>query len=100
MANRILVYSEVIQDKLDKLSPDKIAALEESMALTFKEHYAYQNKQAEAHVMGKISLDEAQTMYMALGEVGNAANGYWAKGTSLALKVTITKLIGELMGVK
>jgi len=67
------------------------------MAVTFGEHFAYQNAQARAHVSGKLSTDEAQIIYIALGEVGSQDNGGWASGTDLATKVVVTLTIGQLI---
>ena len=65
--------------------------------LALDEFVAYQNTQALAHATGKISSDEAATVYGALG--GESYHGDWPKGTSLAVKMVVTQLMGDLLGV-
>lgn len=59
------------------------------------EHFAFQNAQARAHAKGLITTDEAQTIYMALGEV--PASDGWASGTDLATKLIVTEVMAEIM---
>ena len=73
--------------------------LDSEMALTFQEHFLYQELQARAHAAGTISRDEAQTIYLALGEVRSERNGGWQPHVDLALKTTITQIVGELIGI-
>jgi hypothetical protein len=105
MGNRIEEHAATVREaiasgrKVDGSGPiGDTAALDAKLAVTFEEHYAFQNAQASAHASGVITTDEAQTIYRALGEVGSEANGGWAKGTDLALKVTVTTLMGQLIG--
>lgn len=79
-------------------TPAKVAAFEAAQAIDFSEHVAFQNTQSKAFACGILTLDEAQTVYASLGEVGSQDNGGWADGTDLATKVTVTKLMGELLG--
>jgi hypothetical protein len=95
--NRIATAIAQIDDRLAALDPDKVSALDAGMAVSFDEHFAFQNTQARAHAEGKISTGEAQIVYIALGEVGSGENGGWAPGTSTATKVVVTKLMGELL---
>ena len=100
-SNRILEAAARMQAALD--SGQKIDGsgpitadldeLERSLALTPMEVFAYQNAQARAHATGKLTTGEAQTVYAAIGEGGD-----WAKDTSLALKLTIQTLMGQLIG--
>lgn len=89
-------YAEV-KERYDSLSPAKQASLDEEMAVTFEEHFAYQNAQARAHLMNVLDLDEAQIVYTALGEVGDPSNGGWASETDTPTKVVVTLLMGELL---
>ena len=95
--NRISTAVAAVQAKLDELTPAAVAELDAAMAVEFDEHFAYQNAQARAHASGKLSTDEAQVVYIALGEVGSTENGGWADGTSTATKVTVTRLMAELL---
>jgi hypothetical protein len=90
--NRIAVALAVVESRLSSIAEDKKASLAKAMTLTFEEHFAYQNAQAHAHASGKLSLDEAQMIYTALGEGGG-----WPEDTSLAMKITITQLMSELL---
>lgn len=78
-------------------TPAQLAAFDAKQALTHSEHAAYQNAQAQAFAAGRLSFDEAQTVYMALGETGSESNGGWAAETDTALKVTVTALMGQLL---
>lgn len=103
--NRILQAARRLQERLDTgVKPDgspitgDLEALEESLDLDALETFAYQSAQARAHATGKLTTAEAQTIYLALGGegFGRTASG-WADGVSLALKVTITNLMAELL---
>jgi hypothetical protein len=98
--NRVTKMAALIQSRLDNLSPERIEALDRGMDLSFEDHFSFQQTQASAFALGKLTLEEAQTVYLALGNGWLSKNGGWSKGTSLAMKVTITKLIGELIGAK
>ena len=82
------------------LSSEELAKLDGEMAVSFEEHFRYQQSQAEAHASGKLSTDEAQIVYVALGEVGSSKNGGWAAGTDVFTKVAVTMLMGELLAAR
>ena len=90
--NRITIAIERVRanPNLDKLAG--------KMAITFEEHFAYQNAQAQAHASEKLTTEEAHIVYRALGEVHNANNEGWGEGTDLATKVVVTHLMGEILG--
>ena len=104
--NRVLAHADKVRARIASgRKPDgsplgDTAQLDKSLALTSAEWFAYQNAQARAHATGKLTTDEAAVVYLALGGEtgGSPANGHWAVDTDLALKVTITNLIGELIG--
>lgn len=97
MANRITKHVASVRTKLADIGVDASAKLDAEMAVDFSEHFAFQNAQARAHVEGKLTTEEAQTVYIALGEVGSDANGGWSAGTDLATKVSVTMLMGQLL---
>jgi len=72
-----------------------LVAFERGLDNTALEHFAFQEAQARAHASGRLTTDEAQIIYMALGATGSA--GGWAKGTDLATKVIVTEVIAELL---
>ena len=77
------------------LNGKRIGDLHADMALSLSEFVSFQNLQAQAHASGRITMGEAQLIYMALG--GEAYQGDWPEGTSLATKVTITQIMEELL---
>lgn len=104
MVNRIETHAATVREaiasglKVDGSGPiGDVDKLNAELAVTFAEHAAYQDAQARAHASGKITTEEAQVIYRALGEIGSTSNGGWAKGTDLALKVTVTTLMGQLI---
>lgn len=74
--------------------------LRAKQALTMQEFVHYQNTQAVAFHSGRLSYEEAQTLYSALGGESYAGTpDGWPAGTSLATIMTVTQVVGELMGV-
>jgi hypothetical protein len=89
------------QAKIDALKDEQaLAKFDAEMAISFDEHFRFQQMQAEAHASGILETDAALLIYAALGEVGSAKNGGWAAGTSLAKKVIITQVMAELLARK
>jgi hypothetical protein len=68
---------------------------EAGLKLSFEDFVGYQNAQSQAFVTGRISAEEAMTIFQALG--GDGFHGDWPKGTTLATKVAITQVVGELI---
>ena len=95
--NRVSAAIERTMPKVWALNEAKRKALDANCAVTFDEHFAYQNAQARAHASGLLTPEEAQIIYMALGEVGSEANGGWASETDTTTKVVVTRLVGELL---
>ena len=104
MANRILASVARYQSRIDGFGGDEtgigmtgqpISALHEDMKLSLIEFVSFQNAQAHAFASGRITQEEATTIYRALG--GEVFVDDWPKGTSLAMKLTITSLMGQLL---
>ena len=100
MANRIEKAILKLDAKLKGmngtgLNGTPLSEYEKGLDLEVWELAAYQNMKNRAMLERKLSLEEAQTIYRALGEGGN-----WRSGTSLATKVVVTQVMGELLGVK
>ena len=102
-ANRIEAAAARLRERIAQgVKPDgspitgDLGELERGLAVTPMEVFAYQNAQARAHATGKLSTAEAQTIYTALTG-GVADNGHWSPHVDLALKVTITQVVGELV---
>ncbi len=96
-ANRITVATTDIRERVAKLDPVKARKLDSAMALTFDEHWRYQELKSRAMLEGSLSQEEAQLVYVALGESLSATNGGWSSGVDTATKVVLTKLFGELL---
>ena len=87
-------------DHQGKPIDEALETLAKTMALSFTDHFEYQNLQAQAHASGKISADEARTIYAALGEVMNSDNGGWQPHVDLAMKAMITQIMRELVSIR
>jgi hypothetical protein len=95
--NRVSAAIAKVRIKYDALDSEAQTALDANMAVEFDEHFAFQQAQAHAHAAGKLTTDEAQIVYRALGEVGSPDNGGWAARTDAPTKVAVTLLMGELL---
>lgn len=98
--NRVAAAIQKTQVAVDAMDDEKRAEVDATFAVSFEEHFAFQQTQAEAHASGILTPEEAQIVYIALGEVGSDSNGGWAEGTSTATKYVVSKLISELLGRK
>lgn len=95
--NRLTARLPAIRARFDRLSDEERADLDATFAVAWDEHFAYQQEQARAHAMGRITTEEATTIYAALGEVGSPENGGWAAGTDTATKVVVTLAMRDLL---
>ena len=104
MADRIAAAVATHQAKIDSLNGVglngmPLSEFEDTLDLTFEEFVAFQNQQTRAHASGRITTDEALTVYRLLGGECHAGNGNggWPKGVTLAGKMVVTRLMAELM---
>lgn len=104
MPNRVERGIAALQTKIDELdgvglNGRPLSEVEDECTLTFQEFVAFQNQQAIAHASGILSTDEASTVYRLLGGECHAdnGNGGWPTGVTLAQKMTVNQLMGELM---
>ena len=79
---------------------EALKKLDREMGLTFSDHFDYQNLQARAHASGQLTTEEAQTVYIALGEVMSSKNGGWQPHVDLPMKVIITQLMAEILSIR
>ncbi len=99
--NRVEIHAEKLRERFkigDVLKPEECfpgGALEKGSALDSEEHAWYQGVQSRARASEILSLEEALTIYSALGEVWTPENGGWAPHVDLALKVSITQVVSE-----
>ena len=100
--NRVETYAEELRERIkvgDVIKPEACfpgGALEKGTEINSEDHAFYQGVQSRARASELLTLDEALTIYSALDEVFRPANGGWASGVDLALKVSITKVVLEL----
>ena len=82
--------AERIKSKL--VTPDKVEALRQKLDMALDEYCAFQNLKSLASVSGKLSLDEANTIY---GYLGNTPDHF--NNQPVAVKVILTKIYSELL---
>lgn len=94
MTNRILAGIEraekAIADK--KLSAAKIEEMRKTMDMAFDEYCRFQELKSLASTTGRLTLDEAQTVYGFLGNVPEHFNEQ-----PLAVKYTLTSVFQSLL---
>ena len=98
MPNRIEAGIARINEKMKAVSEEKLASLNESLKTDWKDLVEYQKLQSTAFACGKLTLEEAQTLYRIYGgEVPSPKK--WDK-LSLAEKVIGTQTADELLKMK
>ena len=80
-----------------RIMEESLASLDETMGVSISEHSQFQSIQSRAFSNGLLLIDEAQMVYAALGESRGTSNGGWQPGVTLAMKMTITQLMEELL---
>lgn len=106
--NRIAKAIENLREQIATgLKPDgtpmgDLEKLDASLAIDIGELFAFQEAKSRAQVMGVLTVDEAMTIYAALGgEFGGVdSNGGWDSSADLATKVVVTQLMGELIAAR
>jgi hypothetical protein len=93
-------YIAEMQEKLDDLPAEKVMSISKTTVITFEDHFQFQQLQASFHASGMLTPDAAQVVYIALGENFTETNGGWGKGTKLATKIAVMKLMEELLNVR
>lgn len=98
MPNRIEAGIARINEKLKKVEPLEQKKLSETLKTDWKDLVEYQKLQSTAFACGKLTLEEAQTLYQIYGgEVPSPEK--WDK-LSLAEKVIGTQTAEELIRIK
>ena len=98
MPNRIEAGIARINEKLKTVEPLEQKKLSETLKTDWKDLVEYQKLQSTAFACGKLTLEEAQTLYRIYGgEVPSPEK--WDK-RSLAEKVIGTQTAGELAKMK
>ena len=94
MANRIQEGIDRIEAKLKTIPPDKAESLSRGLKTSLIELIQYQNIQSAAFACGKLTMDEAMTLYNLYG--GEVPSPDKFDKLSLAQKVIATQTAGEL----
>ncbi len=94
MANRIETAIARINEKLKTVPEEKRRSLEESLKTGMDDLFEYQKLQSTAFACGKLTLEEAQTLYRMYG--GEAPSPQQWDKLSLAEKVVGTSTASEL----
>ena len=92
--NGIAKFEKVIAEKLDSgsITKDKLADLQKSLDMDFDEYCKFQTTKSLASMDGRLSLDEAQTVYMYLGNTPEHFNNL-----ALAPKYVLTEVWSSLL---
>ncbi len=95
--NRILAAIDRMQAQVESknLPADKLAAISKSLDIELMEYAAFQEHKSLAFASGKLSLDEAQSIFGFLGASTEHFNRQ-----PLAVKAVLTKLFAELLSAK
>ncbi len=94
MANRIEAAIARIEEKLKTVPPEKRKSLEQTLKTGWEDLIEYQRLQSTAFACGKLTLEEADTLYRIYGgEVPSPEK--WDK-LSLAEKIVGTSTAAEL----
>lgn len=98
MANRIQDRIDSINEKMKTVDPAKLKELDKTLKTDFTELCEYQKLQSMAFACGKLSYNEAQTLYRIYGgEVPSASK--WDE-LSIAEKVVGTQTASELLKMR
>lgn len=98
MANRILDRIARIEEKLKTVAPDKVESLSRALKTDLPDLIEYQNVQAAAFACGKLTEDEAMTLYRLYG--GELPLPEKFDKLSLAEKVVATQTAAELIKMR
>ena len=89
--NRIERAVNRVEGLIEALPDERRRELQEKMTLDADELCVYQETKSLAQASGRLTLDEAMLVYHALN--------HWRE-TSTAMRVVVTKLMAELLGVE
>lgn len=90
IAKTKIALEHIPQEKYDEMGETMLFSTEEVMAL--------QNQKSLAVAEGKLTVDEGNTVYSALG--GEMALPEHINEQPLEVRVVLTRLLAELMGMK
>lgn len=91
--NRIATAIESTREHLAGVAPEQLVHAEETATIDVAMLAWLQENKGQMQLDGTLTLDEALTVYAAIGELPNPDNGGWAEGTDLATKIVILHLV-------
>ncbi len=92
MQNRISASFQRMQHMVAAVTPDNLERLEKSATFSLMEWTLLQERKSHAQACGKITYDEATTIYGACGSSPEALNAQ-----PVAYRIVLTKLLAELL---
>ena len=96
MSNRINEMIARKQAKIDNLTPEQVAKVEEDATFDFEMATMLAKCNAEMAASGILTADEAQTIYMMVGEGGEGK----VNKQSLAARLTLMQVLSEVLAAK
>ncbi len=90
--NRIQNAIDAVQISVEQMPHHERDRMHKSFNIDFDEYCAFQNAKSHGQAMGRLTLEEAQTVYNVLGSGPRDFNS-----RSQADKIVVTKMIAELM---
>lgn len=90
----IAKYSEAEKNRLEMgiITQEQVDALNKSLDMEMSEYVKFQELKSLASVDGTLTLDEAQTIYMLLGNTPDQFNRQ-----SVGAKAALTQIFSELL---
>ena len=91
----IAKFEKIIADKLaaGTITEAKCEKMRNDLDMEFDEYFVFQNQKSIAQMEGRLSLEEAQTVYMYLGEGGVCR----FNNQSLPVKYVLTEVLSVLL---
>ena len=95
MANRIITRIEKVEKSIQAKgsSAKQIEESRKKMDMDIEEYCQFQNLKSVAQINGRLTLEEAQSIY---GYLGNTVEHFNAQ--SLAVKYVLTQVFSSLLG--
>ena len=105
--NRVVAHADALRTVIQSgrkpdgtpLEPGALERLDADLAIDLLEFAVFQDVKSRAQLHGLITTEEALTVYHALGGAPGS-NGGWAPDTDLAMKVTVTGLIKQILEIE
>lgn len=95
--NRVADAIAQVAERLSEIPESKQFAMRKGFTLTARELPIFQEWKAIAQSHGLLTLDEAMSVYVALGDIGAQRDIYgWPIDTSLAQRTVVLKLMTEI----